>query len=189
MIDIERNKKEFIEAYQAAITREGADKFLKWLQTTDFFTAPASTKYHGSFPGGLCWHSLNVYSRLIQEKPSGTPETIALVSLLHDVCKTNYYKQTFRNVKNEKTGQWEKEPFYTVEDQLPYGHGEKSVYIIGGFMRLTREEALAIRFHMGAYEGEKSWGIVGEAFAMYPLGLLLHVADMKATYFDEVFRG
>ena len=75
-------------------------------------------------------------------------ETIALISLLHDICKVNFYKTDYRNAKNDQ-GVWEKVPYYTIDDTLPYGHGEKSVYIITGFMRLTREEAFAIRFHMG----------------------------------------
>ena len=96
----------------------------------------------------------------------------------------NFYKPGTRNVKNETTGQWEKVPCYTIEDQLPYGHGEKSVYIISGFMRLSREEAMAIRWHMGAWQdGEKQ--NAGAAFSKFSLALLTHMADMQATYLDE----
>ena len=198
-------KETFIQIYKENIRREGADKLLSWLETTDFFTAPASTKYHLSREGGLCEHSVNVYHRLRQlystEKRisqmkeigvqyDGTlteaeEESIAICSLLHDLCKVNLYEVEYRNKKNEETGQWEKVPQYIINDKLPYGHGEKSVYIISGFMKLTREEAMAIRFHMGlAQEGEIR--DCGKAFEMYPMAFLTHMADMQATYLDEV---
>lgn len=178
---------EFLELYDKLITREGAPALKEWLRKSDFFEAPASTKYHGAHPGGLLEHSLFVYKRLKrlvdenwpnENKPSD--ETIAIVSLLHDLCKVNFYAVEMRNRKNEY-GQWEQYPFYVVEDQLPYGHGEKSVYIISGFMRLTREEAFAIRFHMGDYSDQNT----SKVFGMFPLALLLHQADEQATYFDE----
>jgi len=113
--------------------------------------------------------------------PEGVFETLAICGLLHDVCKANFYKLSTRNVKNESTGAWDKLPYYSVEDQLPYGHGEKSVYIISGFMRLTREEAFAIRFHMGDYADKN----VPTAFGKFPLALMLHIADLEATFLDE----
>lgn len=141
----------FIEIYQENIQRPGADKLLAWLETTDFFEAPASTRFHLARPGGLVEHSVHVYERLkalvgeddyLDEYLFGakaTPdESIAICGLLHDICKANFYTVEMRNRKNEQ-GQWEKYPFYVVNDQLPYGHGEKSVYIISGFMKLTRE--------------------------------------------------
>ncbi len=189
------NKEEFIEIYQQHIKREGADKLLEYLQSpsSDFFTAPASTRFHGSYAGGLVEHSLNVYHCLkdYMERPrvqelyglEASDETIAIVSLLHDLCKVNCYKEGRRNVKTPD-GRWESVPTYEYDDQLPYGHGEKSVYIITGFMRLTREEAFAIRYHMGFSEDESKRN-VGKAFEMYPLGFALHTADMEATYFLE----
>ena len=110
-------------------------------------------------------------------------ETIALISLLHDICKVNFYKTDYRNAKNDQ-GVWEKVPYYTIDDTLPYGHGEKSVYIITGFMRLTREEAFAIRFHMG-FSGSEDINLVGRAFEKFPLAYALHAADMEASYFLE----
>ena len=110
-------------------------------------------------------------------------ETIALISLLHDICKVNFYKTDYRNAKNDR-GVWEKVPYYTIDDTLPYGHGEKSVYIITGFMRLTREEAFAIRFHMG-FSGSEDINLVGRAFEKFPLAYALHAADMEASYFLE----
>ena len=192
-------KDRFIELYQKLITRPGADKLLAWLETTDFFEAPASTRFHLSRPGGLVEHSVHVYERLralfIAEKEradlcagitSQEEETIAICGLLHDVCKANFYTVEMRNRKNEQ-GQWEKYPFYVVNDQLPYGHGEKSVYIISSFMKLSREEAMAIRWHMGFSDNDFKAGCfsVGNAFEKFPLALLTHMADLQATYLDE----
>ena len=109
-------------------------------------------------------------------------ETIAIVSLLHDLCKINCYKKGTRNVK--KDGQWIQVPNYEFDDQMPYGHGEKSVYMISGYMRLTREEAFAIRYHMG-FSGNEDARNVGKAFEMFPIAFALSVADMEATYFIE----
>ncbi len=188
-------QEEFIEIYQNKITREGADKLLEYLKSpaSDFFTAPASTRFHGSCEGGLLAHSLNVYECLTdymaRERVRTTyglqcsEETAAIVSLLHDVCKINCYRKGTRNVK-DKNGVWQSVPTYEFYDDMPYGHGEKSVYIINGFMRLTREEAFAIRYHMG-FSGEENVRNVGAAFEKYPLAFALSTADMEATYFLE----
>lgn len=189
------SKEEFIEIFKTYITREGSDKLLDYLEhKSDFFTAPASARYHGSYEGGLCEHSLNVYHCLaaylererVQELygMEYSPESIAIVSLLHDACKIGCYKKSFRNVKNDATGQWEKVPTYTFDDPLPYGHGEKSVYIVNGFIRLSREEAMAIRWHMG-FSGPEDNRTVGQALQKYPLAFALAVADMEASYFLE----
>lgn len=193
-------KEKFLEIYRENISRPGADKLLAWLETTDFFTAPASTRFHLSRPGGLVEHSIHVYERLsnLVADEEGYPgstfgedftisdETIAICGLLHDICKANFYTVEMRNRKNEQ-GRWEKYPFYVVDDQLPYGHGEKSVYIISGFMKLTREEAMAIRWHMGFSDTDFKGGgfSVGNAFGKFPLAVLMHIADLQATYLDE----
>lgn len=188
-------KEEFIEIYKENIKREGADKLLAHLMSPscDFFTAPASTRFHGAYEGGLVEHSLNVYEclrdYLDRERVKElyglevSDETVAIVALLHDLCKTNFYKKSFRNVKDEN-GVWNKVPSYEIDDKLPYGHGEKSVYIISGFMKLTREEAFAIRYHMG-FSGTEDPRNVGSAFEMFPLAFALSTADMEATYFLE----
>ena len=177
-------KEEFISIYKENIKREGADKLLEFLQKSDFFTAPSSTRYHGAYEGGLVQHSVNVYhclkdylSRPRTKELYGmdySDETIALVSLLHK--------------KNEETGKWEKVPYYTIKDTIPYGHGEKSVYILSGYFygdaRLTREEAFAIRYHMG-FSGVEDKNTIGRALEMYPLALALNVADMEASYYLE----
>lgn len=194
-IDTAALKDRFIDIYKTNIKREGADKLLDYLTSSksDFFTAPASTRFHGSYEGGLLEHSLNVYDCLkdYMERPrvkelyklTADDETIALISLLHDICKVNFYKVDYRNAKNDQ-GVWEKVPYYAVEDTLPYGHGEKSVYIITGFMRLSREEAFAIRYHMG-FSGNEDKNQIGNAFEKFPLAYALHAADMEASYFLE----
>ncbi|MBQ3258933.1 MAG: hydrolase [Clostridia bacterium] len=186
-------KQQFIELYNTHITREGADKFLEYRMSTssDFFSAPASTRFHGAYEGGLCEHSVNVYRCLKSYLERAdkefslhfSEESIALVSLLHDVCKINCYKPGFRNVKDDN-GVWQKVPTFEFEDKLPYGHGEKSVYILSGYMRLTREEAFAIRYHMG-FSGTEDARNVGNAFEQFPLAFALSVADMEATFLVE----
>ncbi len=186
-------QEQFTKIYKENIKREGADKLLAYLtDQSDFFTAPASTRYHGSYEGGLCEHSLNVYSCLkdFMTRPrmkemygiSYSDESIAIAALLHDLCKINFYVPGTRNVK--ENGVWKTVPTYTINDTLPYGHGEKSVYIISGFMRLTRDEAFAIRYHMG-FSTNDDPGTVGKALEMFPLAFALTVADMEAAYFIE----
>ncbi len=195
--NFEEIRAEYTQIYTENIKREGADKLLDYLTNkSDFFTSPASTKYHSAYEGGLAQHSLNVYHCLkdylarprvkeIYKVENYTDEQIALVALLHDLCKTNTYKVDYRNQKNEQ-GQWEKVPYYRTEELLPYGHGEKSVYMISGFMRLSREEAMAIRWHMGfSYGDVNDRNLVGKAFEMYPLAFALSTADMEASYFLE----
>lgn len=188
-------REEFIAVYQENIQRRGADRLLEWLDSdaSDFFTAPSSTRFHGAYEGGLVEHSLNVYECLKDylNRPRTkelygmdyTPETIAVTALLHDICKVGFYAVDYRNAKNEQ-GVWEKVPYYTVRDALPYGHGEKSVYMIQSFMRLTRDEAFAIRYHMG-FSGNEDKNSVGRALEMFPLALAVNVADMEATYYLE----
>lgn len=185
-------REEFLEIYRKYITREGADKLLDYLlsPSSDFFTAPASTRYHGSREGGLCEHSVNVYHclRAYLARPemkeqyglSFSDETVAIAALLHDLCKVNCYKVSQRNVK-DADGRWKSVPYYEFDDQLPYGHGEKSVYIASGYMRLSRDEAFAIRYHMG-FSQDMDARNVGAAFAAYPLAMALYIADMEATY-------
>ena len=193
--DISALKEEFVTIYRENIKRDGADKLLDYMLSdhSDFFTAPASARFHGAHAGGLLEHSLNVYHCLKDylSRPRAkelyrmdySEESIALCALLHDICKMNFYKVDYRNAKNE-AGVWEKVPYYTIEDNLPYGHGEKSVYIISGYMRLAREEAFAIRYHMG-FSGIEDKNNVGRSFEMFPLAFALSVADMEATYYLE----
>ena len=187
-------KEEFIEIFKQNITRPGADALLDYLEhKSDFFTAPASARYHSAYEGGLCEHSVNVYHCLVDylSRPrvqelyglEYTDESIAIVSLLHDLCKIGCYKPGTRNVK-DANGKWQSVPTYTFDDPLPYGHGEKSVYIANGFIRLSREEAMAIRWHMG-FSGPEDSRMVGQALTKYPLAFALSTADMEASYFLE----
>ena len=183
-------KEEFIEIFKANIHREGADRLLEWLQTTDFFTAPASTRYHCACPSGLVQHSVNVYEVMMEkhfDPETDSAESFALCALLHDVCKAQFYKISTRNVKNEKTGQWEKVPYYTIEDAFPYGHGEKSVFLIERFVRLKPAEATAIRWHMGGFDDAARGGnfSISVAYDKYPIAVKLHLADLEATYLRE----
>lgn len=179
---------EFQKLFKQHIHREGADALFEWLEKSDFYTAPASTKYHSSHPSGLVEHTVNVYTRLRHLVDTCWPdtnppsdETVALVALTHDICKVNFYAVEYRNRKNEY-GQWEQYPFYVVDDRLPLGHGEKSVIILQSFMKLSREEIFAVRYHMGDYTDQNT----NKAFRMFPLALLLHQADEQASHLDEV---
>ncbi len=187
-------REEFIEIFKDKIHRDGAAALLDYLENkSDFFTAPASARFHGAYAGGLCDHSLNVYHCLVDylSRPrvqelyglEYSDESVAIVALLHDVCKIGCYQSGVRNVKGPD-GKWTQVPTYNFHDPMPYGHGEKSVYVVNGFLRLTREEAFAIRYHMG-FSGSEDARQVGSAFQMYPLAFCLSVADMEATYFLE----
>ena len=194
-IRMEENKQRFQALLtECAAGRRGVGQFMDWLASTDFYTAPASTRFHLSEPGGLCLHSLHVHDRMVQIAgllPDPSPERVLsarMVALLHDVCKANFYAVEMRNRKNELTGHWEKYPFYIVADQFPYGHGEKSAFLVDRFLRLTPDEALAIRWHLGGFDDASRGGsfAVGTAFDAGPLALLLHMADMLASHIDEV---
>ena len=161
-------KEEFIELLRST-KREGIENLLNFLEKSDFYTAPASTRFHGNYEGGLLEHSMKVI----------------IAPLLHDICKTNYYKVDYRNAKNAR-GEWEKVPYYAVEDTIPYGHGEKSVMMITEYMKLTNEEKYAIRWHMGFTEPKELYGTIGEAYKKYPIALLLNEADLEATYFYNI---
>ena len=189
-------KERFLEIVKQNITREGIDKLLDWLEKTDFYTAPASSRFHNNVEGGLCEHSINTYNRYIKllESEFGenwqdkiSKESAAIISLFHDLCKVDYYKIEFRNVK--VNNEWIQKPYFSVEDSLPYGHGEKSVYILNGFLRLTREEAMAINWHMGGFDARVKGGSysLSEAFYRFPTCFLFHIADLQATYLDEKF--
>jgi len=186
-------KQEFIDIYKKNINRKGSSALLEYLLSdkSDFFIAPASTRYHNSYEGGLVEHSIITYQclkdylarRRVKQvyNCSCSEESAAIVALLHDVCKINCYKKSQRNVKDE-SGSWTQVPWYDYEDELPYGHGEKSVYICSGYMKLSREESFAIRYHMGFSRNDDSRDVT-RAFTKFPLAFALSTADMEATYF------
>lgn len=193
-MNLDEQKQQFLDIARANIKREGIDALLEYVQKTDFFEAPASTKFHSNMAGGLCLHSLNVYNRFIKNLQSEygdnwqnvvSLESATLIALFHDICKVNVYKTDYRNVKED--GVWVQKPYYSYNDTLPYGHGEKSVYIINGFLRLTREEAMAINWHMGGFDARVKGGFYGieNVYYSYPSALIFHLSDIQATYLDE----
>ena len=183
-------EEQFIELLKST-KREGIENLIDFLKNSDFFKAPASTRFHGSFEKGLMEHSMKVYEILKHKVETSlvpiniSQESLILIALLHDICKTNFYKVDKKKKKNA-LGVWEKVPHYTVEDTIPYGHGEKSVMMITEYIKLTPEEKYAIRWHMGYTEPKELYGTIGEAFKKYPIALLMHEADLEATYFFNI---
>ena len=191
------------EAEMGKINRPGVDKLMKYIQGSDFYTAPASTKFHLSCEGGLLQHSLNVLDALrgllafntitglyeyhtaekvVAEIPA---ESVTIAALLHDICKTYFYGTSTRNQKNDATGKWEKVPYYTVEDKMPLGHGPKSAMIVKQYMELTTPEMYAIWWHMGFNGNYENDTAAGASFEKYPLALALYTADMMASRLME----
>ncbi len=191
------------ESEMAKVSRPGVDKLMEYIRKSDFYTAPASTKYHLACEGGLLQHSLNVLDALRglmtyreaddrwEYMTAGkriaivSDDTLIVMALLHDICKTHFYGVATRNVKNEKTGKWEKAPFYTVEDKMPLGHGAKSAMIIKQYMELTSMETYAIWWHMGFNGNMENDTCVGLAIEKYPMVLALQTADMQASKIME----
>lgn len=178
-------REDFIKIAKDNITRDGLDELLKYLDRSDFYIAPASTRYHDSCEGGLVHHSIKVYNKLKDlvkvSKKTYSNETLAIVALFHDLCKVNFYKVEMRNSKNEH-GQWVKVPYYTVEDKFPFGHGEKSVMLTNENIKLNYDEILAIRWHMGGFEPKENYMSLSSAYGQCELAMLLHCADLLATY-------
>lgn len=186
MVSIKENKEKFLSVFKAYVQREGIDNVIAMLEKTDFFTAPASTQYHDSVEGGLCYHSLRVYEELTDMTLlTGIPmESVAIVGLLHDVCKIGFYTVSSRNVK-DASGRWNSVPYYTVDDKLPLGHGDKSVIMLLQLMKLTTDEIMAIRWHMGGFVAKEDYQTLSKAYGECPLALYTHLADMKATYLKK----
>lgn len=191
------------EAELGKVQRDGIDKLLDYIRKSDFYTAPASTKYHLAAPGGLLQHSLNVLDALrgllqwnaiencweyhAASKIMATipDDSVTVMALLHDICKTHFYGVSTRNAKNEKTGRWEKVPYYIVQDKMPLGHGPKSAMIIKQYTTLTTAEMYAIWHHMGMTGDYENDNAVGQSIEMFPVVLALQTADMMASRFME----
>lgn len=182
-------KQEFIEEIERSINREGISDFIEFLKSTDFFSAPASTRYHEAYEGGLMEHSFKVYQELknlaimycSRLDVTLNPESIALVALFHDVCKIGCYKTEMRWRKDEHQ-RWEQYPTYKFEEDYPFGgHGSKSVFLLQHYMQLTPDEASAINCHMGAWDSSK-YNNPSPVYESNLLAWLLHVADEAATY-------
>lgn len=185
---IEADKKRFIDLC-GEINRSGMDDLMFWLENSDFYTAPASTRFHCAYTGGLLKHSLNVYDelvRLLKAYPEiDVPnESVIIASLFHDLCKVDFYtvEQRFRK---DEGGRWEKYNTFGIDEKFCYGgHGSKSVFLLEQFIRLTTQEAMAIHNHMGAWEdGAKCYA--GAAYEYDKFAWLVHVADEAATYIRE----
>lgn len=195
---VEQYKTRFYELANEIKTK-GITELLSWLESkTDFFIAPASTKYHSNFDGGLLVHTvimtenaLHTYEKYIKENPNSniTRENVIKAGLFHDLCKVNCYKKAEKWVKDDNN-KWISYLSYEYSDSFPYGHGEKSVLFINNFMPLTKDELLAIRYHMGHFEGLQ-YGSVGKmgldsAFETSPLVAIMHTADVLASFcFEE----
>lgn len=183
-------KERFLKIVKTTIQRPGIDSLMEWLDSTDFYVAPASTKYHLCCQGGLLTHSLNVYDSITKLNDAinlnFSPETLAIVALFHDLCKVNFYKPELKSVKVGSS--WVQKEGYSIEDQLPLGHGEKSCICLLKHMRLTNEELLAIRWHMGGFDTAVKGGdyALSTAQSSSKLVSLLQIADQIATYYlDE----
>ena len=196
------NTKETIISLLESTKRLGIEKVIEYLNNSDFFTAPASTKYHSSFEGGLAEHSFNVYTILKDKVSSLYPEklsidTVIITALLHDVCKINFYKKEKKNVKKgtklnqwgKEVANWVEEEVYVIDELFPYGHGSKSVYLLNKMIELTDLEALMINFHMGFTEPKDSWIHLNNALNKHPEIILLHTSDLEASYLHESRTG
>lgn len=197
-MDSQQNKERFHELLLSVNSRKREiQNVYDFLQGTDFFTAPASTRFHGNYEGGLVEHSLEVYRNLgslyqiykDRISPTINMDSLIVVALLHDVCKINFYKVGTRNVKDEK-GVWQTVPTYTIDDHIPLGHGEKSVIILQQYIQLTADEIYAIRWHMGGFDDAgRSYGggqALSGAMGICPLLVLLHMSDLAANYITKV---
>lgn len=188
--NIEVLKQQFYDIVRSEIRRDGIDSLVKYLESRDFFVAPASTKYHNAFDGGLLDHSINVYDALLRiNEQFGLKldaESMAIVALFHDVCKVDTYVKGKRNVKNQY-GTWESKDVWERREMLPLGHGEKSAIIIDRYIRLKLSEVYAIRWHMGGFDSAVKGGdgSMNAAFEKCPLAAALHMADLAATYLME----
>jgi hypothetical protein len=176
--------------------REGIQDLLQYLvEKTDFFLAPSSTKYHDARDGGLLHHSLSTYHNLVALSRTFAgdyrEDSLRIVGLLHDICKANFYKTSFRNVKHEERpigDQWVKEPYIDIDDQFPLGHGEKSTILLLRHISLTDTEIMAIRWHMMAYDDIRcSYAgnlAITNACSKYPVIVLMHIADLSASFLE-----
>ena len=186
-LDLNAQKERFLSLCRENIHRDGLEDLLGWMEKSDFFTAPASTRYHGAYEGGLCQHSLDVYDYAKRVAPlydgEISEESLTVAALFHDVCKVNFYK---KDKKNQKVnGTWVEVPVYTIDERFAFGgHGSKSVYIVQYYMKeLKQEEAVAINCHMGFADGSAATvRDVSAAYSRYPLAWVIHVADEAATY-------
>ena len=193
MLDTEKNKERYLKLLEEVLHEEDFNNIKDWLETGDFFSAPASTKYHLHGEGGLCQHSLNVYdclSKKLKDWGLEYPEnSIRIVSLMHDWCKINVYVKSTRRVPPERsgTGKWETEEVWIKDDAYHLGHASKSVYLIQQFIPLNMLEIEAIHSHMGSTDLSTMFNSfdLNSIFSVNPLAICLHLADMESSYLME----
>lgn len=181
--------------------KEGVDKLIKYLASSDFYTAPASTRFHGNYAGALAEHSINVAALFLEKNQQlglGFPEnTCLLAALCHDLCKVNFYAVEYKNQKvydergskSDAKGRfdWQTVPCFVVEDSFPCGHGEKSVIMLQNFLRLTQDEILLIRWHMGPFAAANEYDF-SSALKFRPEIAGLYTADLEASALMEETR-
>lgn len=201
---MQNNKNKIIELLRGT-RRAEIESLITFLQESDFFTAPASTKYHGSYEGGLAEHSLHVWYVLNEKnryyRLELPEDTIAITALGHDLCKVNFYKKEMKSVlkgkkpvtKNKKVdgkwieieeevNDWQEEEVFVVNDRMPLGHGEKSVITLLKHIQLTDLEIAMIRWHMGGYVSKDDYRDLSNAVEMYPTIIALHAADLEVSH-------
>lgn len=197
-------KTERFESLLLSCDRNGMEGLIEWIRKSDFYTAPASTRYHSCHEGGLLEHTLNVIDCLLAKYDNPTwmkalkeidKKSAIIAAGTHDICKANFYGSELRNkkiysdtgTKSDSNGRfdWVTVPSYIIDDQAPFGHGEKSVMIAQQFINLKRAEMYAIRWHMGFTEPKENWNTLSTAIRQYPFILALHEADLEATYLLE----
>ncbi|MBO4687705.1 MAG: metal-dependent phosphohydrolase [Clostridiales bacterium] len=192
----EANKKKIIELLLST-KRPGMDRLVDWITNkTDFFTAPASTKYHLCCDGGLAQHSLHVYQRLSEKVAQGLiniePDTVIITSILHDLCKVNFYVKETKNVKEgtkinqygKEVANWVEKEVWGIKDSFPVGHGEKSCWYIQNFIRLKAEEYAMIRLHMGPDKNTYP-DPFSETAKIYPSVVAIFTSDIESAYILE----
>lgn len=189
-----KSTRDLIISLWNSLERPGKEAVVSFLEKSDFFDAPSSTQYHLAVLGGLAEHSMNVYQLLknMNDRYGSkySKETIVICGLGHDLCKVGFYAMGERNVKDASTNwQWMKKEVWKVEDQFPYGHGEKSVTLLQDMIFLQPEEKLAIRWHMGFSDPGTAFsypsGYPFNSAMKVPLVAMLHMADMEAALMLE----
>lgn len=183
MNDVNSIFKEYLSKIVSVVGVQDLVKYL--VHDTDYFKAPASTRFHSDFENGLVYHSCAVVRNILSMTDKfdikwDRPESPYIIGLFHDLCKTNFYSTSFRNVKSEETGKWEKVPYYLVDDKEPLGHGVKSVIIIQKYLKLTEQEIMCIAWHMGAFGDNEYRMNYSNACDLYPEIMLVALADQLA---------
>lgn len=195
---------ERFESLLQSCDRDGMDKLLAFIRKSDFYTAPASTRFHNCHGGGLLEHSLNVYDCLMKKKDDATwyyrledipNASLTIIALLHDLCKAYTYSVEYKNKKiysergskSDSQGRydWESVPAFVYDDKMPLGHGSKSVFLASEYIKLTPIELAAINFHMGFTLPKEEYNTLSAAIRKWPVILAVHEADLEATYLLE----